>query len=442
MIPKPEKIMRKYTIVYRTCALLHHVLEKVFKERKERKMNVQGQTATCFSDIVNHAAVGSEKVYGEDIICSCDEEKENKILFVIHEQSLTGAPMVAYNYAILMKEKGWQPVILSPYDGALREKKKKNGIPVIVMPELMESCYISGIRSLFSMIVVTTAVCGSVIKRLNKTDSNVIWWIHESETVYVYNTEKLMKEMPITVSENIHVYCGGNYAQRVLAKRYPRYKTDILLYYAKDIRDINLRNDKERNSLCSTKAKRNEKKRYACVAAIETRKGQDLLLMAIEMLPDEIRTNSRFFFIGQSYDEKLQQKIIQKSKKYPEQIIYYEGLDFEKLYDFYNDIDYLICCSRDDPMPVVVAEAMSLGKPCICSHNTGSADIIECYDAGYTYSKNDSQRLAKLIVNSFGVTDERYEELSRNVRRAYEENFSKAVFEDRIMKIMNETMED
>ena len=98
-----------------------------------------------------------------------------------------------------------------------------------------------------------------------------------------------------------------------------------------------------------------------------------------------------------------------------------------------TNYDYL---SRDDPMPAVVTESMSLGKPSICSQNTGSADFIEHYDAGYTYGKDDPHKLAKLIVDSHGISDDRYEELSRNSRRAYEENFSEEVFEKNVTEIM------
>ena len=54
-----------------------------------------------------------------------------------------------------------------------------------------------------------------------------------------------------------------------------------------------------------------------------------------------------------------------------------------------TNYDYL---SRDDPMPAVVTESMSLGKPSICSQNTGAADFIEHYDAGYTYGKRKRHR--------------------------------------------------
>jgi glycosyltransferase involved in cell wall biosynthesis len=48
----------------------------------------------------------------------------------------------------------------------------------------------------------------------------------------------------------------------------------------------------------------------------------------------------------------------------------------------------LICASRDDPMPVVVTEAMMFSKVCICSENTGSANIIQDGNSGFVYKDN------------------------------------------------------
>ena len=43
--------------------------------------------------------------------------------------------------------------------------------------------------------------------------------------------------MPETVGDNIHVYCGGEYARRMLAQHRPAYESDVLLYTSQDFRN-------------------------------------------------------------------------------------------------------------------------------------------------------------------------------------------------------------
>jgi len=79
---------------------------------------------------------------------------------------------------------------------------------------------------------------------------------------------------------------------------------------------------------------------------------------------------------------------------------------------------------------------MSLGKPSICSEHTSAAAVIEQYHAGYVYRHNSSGELARRIVAAFGLSRDQYEEMSKNARRAYEQEYSEQVFEKKLNKCM------
>lgn len=377
---------------------------------------------------IYHLMDGTKKRPGEDDI-GIAKVNEKKVLFVVHELSLTGAPIVMYNFAYLLKNKGWEVVIAAPGEGPLKEYARKGGITVLIVPDILESDYIFEVRAQYAKIIVGTIICGPVVKKLNNTSSDVIWWIHESELAYVQMGRKLAEMMPWTLSDNVHVYCAGSYAQKVLSKRLPKYKTDLLVYYADDLRS--------NGNLTGEHNEKSNMKRYTLVGSIEKRKGQDILLQAIDLLPEAVRKDSLFTFVGAPLDEDMRKKIVEKKEAYPGVIQLYEGLPREELYEIYRETDFLICSSRDDPMPVVIAEAMSLGIPCICSQNTGSAEIIERNEAGWTYGNNDPIALARRIEESFDMTDNKYEELSHKARYTYDENFSMEVFERKAMKVMS-----
>ena len=65
----------------------------------------------------------------------------------------------------------------------------------------------------------------------------------------------------------------------------------------------------------------------------------------------------------------------------------------------YNAADILICPSKVDNTPNVIAEAQMCGLPCIGLKETGSSEMIEDGLSGLIYTKNKPEDLASLISN-------------------------------------------
>ena len=59
-------------------------------------------------------------------------ESSKKVLLMTHELSFTGAPLVLFYVAKILKEKGYLVVVFSTKDGELRREYVENGIMVIV----------------------------------------------------------------------------------------------------------------------------------------------------------------------------------------------------------------------------------------------------------------------------------------------------------------------
>jgi len=419
-------IVEKYASAFKLYAWYYHNIRHRRSNRSPGNgTGNQMQIVESIDEWVQSLEEKGCRIYGKDILMGYGKAKTDITLFVSHELSLSGAPVALFHFAVMMCKKNRKSIIISPEDGHLGPYALKHNVPVIVIPELFNTDYILGVRKMFSQIVVSTLVGFPVIKLLNGTDSSVIWWIHECAQIYSRN---MAEQMPWIVDDNIHIFCGGAYARKMLKKRFPRYKTKLLLYCTDD---LTKRESDKKEKIRQDRAIPT----YACVALIEKRKGQDILIRAIDMLPEEVRKNCCFIFVGKSADVEMRKIIAEKAAKNQEQIIFYEGLGIEELYDLYEEIDYLICPSRDDPMPVVVAEALSLGKPCICSKNTGSAAVIKGFHAGFCYGHDDPRRLAELIVKTNRVSDDCYDKLSINARTAYETAFSEKVFEENVMKI-------
>ena len=114
----------------------------------------------------------------------------------------------------------------------------------------------------------------------------------------------------------------------------------------------------------------------------EERKGQDLLIQAIRRLPPELLKKCLFVFVGKPCYAPILTEILAITEEYPRNVLHIEELSRQDMLSLYMQIDCLICASRDDPMPIVVTEAMLMSKSVICSEHTGSADLLKQKDAG------------------------------------------------------------
>ncbi len=416
-------------------AYYHILRNKLLDNNSRKKYNISKPSQktpniNSLHDMIHVLHTADSKIYGETNLQGFDDDPSKTILLISHELSLSGAPIVLYHLASLLKGLNYQTIIICSSDNpTFGEYVARNGIPVIIYPKLMESEFILRIRRLFSKIIVNTILCAPVIKLLINTDSNVIWWIHESRSCY---DRSIAKITPRKVSKNIHIYAVGAYARRELLKRHPLYTAKNLLYYSPIIPVIHDNNSEHLRNNNSHK----KKKRYSIIAGLTYRKGQDILIKAIDLLPKEVINGSVFSFAGFIDDEPIYEKLNNLIDRYPDNVEYLGVLQREDIYKLYDNTDFLICPSRDDPMPVVIVEAASAGIPSICSSNTGSAAIIKHFKAGTVYNNNSARKLAKQIVRTYYIDNKDLKIMSHNAKRMYLNAFSKRHSLKKIISIL------
>lgn len=371
---------------------------------------------------------GENRIFSSEILIKYDESvnDEKVVLLISHEASLTGAPVALFHLAQDLKKCGYYPVYLSPKHGPLIKEICNDNIPVILYEQIYTTDFILRYRYLFHLIVINTIITCPLITALNATDTIVIWWIHESNLAY---SETYQKLLPRTLSENIHVYAGGEYARKILLTYRPAYFVDSLLYSVPDI--VKMKNYTENFQLGIT-----GKKIFACVGSLEDRKGQDILVSAIGLLEKDLFKKCLFLFVGKIHSKRIEDAVNFALREFTENILYIEELPPKKMYDVYKQINCLICSSLDDPMPIVVTDALCLSKLVICSENTGSASIIKEMNAGIVYGENNPKLLADAIEEVV-LNEDKFTELKSNARLAYEKYFSPEVFGENIKKILN-----
>ena len=363
----------------------------------------------------------------------CDETGTKKyVLLISHELNLTGAPIALSNFAESLLNFGYQPILVAPHDDRLRQHFTSENIPVVVYEPIYVSKLVPQNTNLFQFIVINTIVGAPLVSQLNGSNTPVLWWIHEAHVSYHPGA---LQNMPQDLSRNIHVYCGGTYAERVLKQYRPGYNPKQLLYCVPDYAQKS--GESSPDLICA-----DGKTIYAIVGMQEKRKGYDILTQAIRHLPPHVLNECYFVFVGKTSDPEIRTEVVSVLQDYPENTQYFEELDRSELMTLYKQIDCLICASKDDPMPIVVTEAMLMSKIIICSENTGSANILEQFNGGLIYRNNSPNELARCIEFVHHNKGPNLRTLCQRARAAYERYFSQEAFDESIREVSEELMHD
>ena len=175
--------------------------------------------------------------------------------------------------------------------------------------------------------------------------------------------------------------------------------------------------------------------RFVTIGYIEWRKGQDILIDAIEKLPMATSLTVEFLLIGQN-TSLFAQELSERIKSMPNAKML-GTMEREKIHEIIDQTDLMICPSREDPMPTVCAEAMMHKVPCLVSDATGTAAYITDGKDGLVFKNENSQELSEKILWSI----EHKEELPDMGERAfdiYERVFSEQVFEKKLLGYVEE----
>ena len=352
---------------------------------------------------------------------------KRNVLLMTHELTLTGAPIALHYAAKALLDNGDFPVIISPRDGNLKDRIVEDGIPVIVDPNIFVDGYWTRIASGFDLVIVCTLACSDAIKYLENADIPTLWWVHEARESY--EAGLLKNIIPDEVKDNIHIYCGGDYARKMLYSYRPKYKADLLLYAVPDFSMIN--ND----SIYEIPDIEN-KLVFSTIGSIMKRKGQDILAKAILGMDANTVKKCRFLFIGKMIDSETYCSVLELKKKYPSEIILIEEVSRDELMYIYKKCDSIICASRDDPMPIFMTEAMMFSKICICSENAGTSSLINDGVNGFIYHNNDASQLRdkiEYVINNSDCLDD----IKNNGRKTYEKYFTMQSFSEKLISVID-----
>lgn len=363
--------------------------------------------------------------YGNaESIVKAKDDKKRKILLLSQDMTLGGPAIALFYAAKILRGQDYQVLFASMLDGPLREKLMDNKIPVIVDVNLqIETMEDAEWTNYFSLLFCNTINFHIFLSKRN-VNIPVVWWLHDSAFFYHGIRSEILQSID---TKNLKVCAVGSVPAKAMHSMLPELPIKNLLYGVED-------------SVCGIERLQknkgeNTKKRvcFVTIGYIENRKGQDILVKAIRLLPVEIREKAEFYFIGQN-TSAFAQNLIDQTRDIPEIVITgpVDRNGIEKVLDY---ADMMICPSREDPMPTVAAEAMMHRVPCIVSDAAGTAEYIESGINGFTFPSEDARTLSEKIIWCV-LNSEKIHDMGIKARSIYEKIFSMRVFQKEIMKLL------
>jgi GT2 family glycosyltransferase/glycosyltransferase involved in cell wall biosynthesis len=348
------------------------------------------------------------------------------LLFVSHDLSWSGAPLILLHIAKWCREQGYFVTVMSPKEGPLRKEFFEAGIPLLVDP-LIETGHPSftELAREFDCVVASTIFGAPVIRAAKSAGIPHLWWIHEGRIAehYLGNDRGLREALgmadlivtPDTRSSQVYQPFSEPLI-RVVAYGIP----DPRLRFTPDARDP---------------AKPIE---FLLLGTIEQRKGQQVLLEALRKLPEEVLRNTRFRIVGRPHDAAITSEI-EEAVKNSAHITYGDGVSADEALALIRDTDVMLSCSWDETGPLILMEALALGKVILSTSQGVVAEKLSHEEDGLFFRAGDSAALAAAIerlVREPGLLDR----LAGNARMGFEKNFTFDRFGENFEELLREAI--
>lgn len=349
----------------------------------------------------------------------------NKVLFISHDASRTGAPILLLNLLKWLKthaDFGFDILLLR--DGELKQEFAKYGDVFVWYPKpkliglkrqifnklLNKNPNIEYRSNLLSKLkqnnyfvvycntVLTLEVAVEIKKKYNR-NLPIINDIHEFPAI-IENKLPNFKELSnhadaIIASSDLH--------KQILTGEYtvPESKITVI----PDFTDTELKPSIQKKNTFTV----------GTMGTVHWRKGDDIFLQIARIINERNNSKIKFIWVGHMSNDK---EVIIKNdikKLNLNQTVEFKqaSVDYRK---YYNEIDLFVLLSREDPFPLVAIEAGMKGLPIICFENaSGISEIIDKSKGGFVVDYLNTEKVAEKIEYYFKNRNKLTEDGNKNI---------------------------
>ncbi|MDO6432590.1 glycosyltransferase [Flavitalea sp. BT771] len=364
-------------------------------------------------------AVGSPPKRSPLVACSLQLVAQKDILLVSHDLSLSGAPIMLLQLCRLLIRHGYFVTVICEREGPAGALFLEAGAPVIIDSLLLRQHEtLTRFARNFDHVICNTVVTWPVVRQLSDL-THTLWWLHEAKVLETFSHDA---QFINTLANAPTVIVPSDYALQY-AKKYNAHPERIYYGYPDLPPDAH-------------HAAAGEKIIFSIIGSIEPRKGQDILVKAFQQLDPLWQDKVELWLVGRPHDAGYYQQLLQDIGPAATHIKVTGERDHEQCLDLMRRSDVIVCPSRDDPFPVVIVEALCLGKPCIVSTHTGFAELMTDSINGFVIPNDDSRTLAMKIQQALRQPA-LLAAMGKAARLLYQEHLTMEVFEERFLTLLD-----
>lgn len=356
--------------------------------------------------------------------CKNIQRFKRDILLVSHDLSASGAPRVLCEIAELLWQAGNYVVVVSPTDGPLCERLKGWGIPVLIDSLAKQSPdWLANFANDFDNILVNTIEMWKIVAK-TCGNKNLLWYLHEGEYIEEMATRhpecaELLRSSPRVAAVSPHTARfleKYGCACKLLETGLDPIQGERVMYFERDV------------------------VRFAMFGSYELRKGQDIAAEAMTRISDDFPKKIELHIFGRTHDSHYRSELGRLYGAHGN-IKFRDALPQAEYEKMMAEFDAIIVSSRDDPLPLVAIDAMSLGKPLIISSSTGTSHYLTHNCSALIAEQNSSEEISRLIMDLAASSDMR-SKIGQGGRLIYQKYFTRGHFKDRFNKVFGVKLEN
>ncbi|WP_294144827.1 glycosyltransferase family 4 protein [uncultured Selenomonas sp.] len=348
--------------------------------------------------------------------CRRKEGSSGRCMLISNGLSRTGAPMVLFSVACIFRAHGYDVTVFSPTDGPLHQMYRAQGISVIVDLDMRLGRLDRLPCREYDFVWMNTVLFAYLLQK-RRCRLPVFWWIHEAEKFYAEADTALTGEE----WKGVHAFCVSGWAAQNFKRLVPQGSQHMDGIFPYGIPDARMQETTHHGKLT-----------FAIIGTMGKIKGQAFFLSVWRRVFSSA-PSVELYLVGGGDEGSSELREIQLAADGCENVRFLGELSHDEVLRLYSEIDVLVCPSMDDPLPVVATEAMMNARPCLVSDHTGTADFIKPDVNGWVFHMGDTKDLERKLLEIV-AQKEHLPEVGRQARKCYEEHFSYAAFEKRVLE--------
>jgi glycosyltransferase involved in cell wall biosynthesis len=256
---------------------------------------------------------------------------------------------------------------------------------VFVEPTLQQDARVAtALLADYGAVVVNTIVNWRSVYAARAAGRPCVWWVHESQ----YGQD-LVRRYP-RVAGALGLADAVMFPARATGDLYRPFAPDgHAVHTGLDMQPLEGQDDafrKKPNTIC-----------LVALASIEPRKGQDVLIKALGLLPEDVARQIDCYLVGRVLDWDFYRDLTKTAAAMRNVHIVGE-VPHDRVTSYLRGADIFVLPSRDEALPISMMEAMHYGKGVVVTDVGGVAEVVEHQANGLVVASQDAQAMADSIA--------------------------------------------